>query len=199
MKLNSTVVLMIVLLSMSGCSSLPTRLAPPVAYSNVEELYQAIAIVDCEDIENEYSNHIHTNLCEIQTIEFSDALKDIGIFSEVIIGNSEKAKYKIKLKAKNKRPHQFSIGHNPGILVLSSVIPFWESYTYGYEFELISDGEKYNINTVEEGTFLMWFGSLVINLSSKRGIPGSHYESERVHLRNTILNVIGETAPNKAH
>lgn len=201
MKLNSTIVLTLCVLGVTGCSSLPTRTAPILDISEEEKIYPPIAIVGCEVEKLEYSDSVKSRVCDVQIAEFSEALKDTGIFQEVIIGESEKATYKASIKAVDKRPYQFSIGHNPGILLLSAVIPFWENEIYGYEFKLenIKDGRTYEIDTLEEGTFLMWSGSMLINLSPKRGIPGTHYQTETEYLRNTILNVIGEKAPNNGN
>lgn len=179
-----------------SCASQPTRIAPEIETAGAATSYGTVSIVGCEDYQKKNSLVLD---CDARSNELSEELKSLHLFSQVIIGREKATDYFIRLKPYDRYPYYSRIGHNPGIFILSIIIPFWQTSTYGYDFEIFSKHSKVNIriNTLYEGTDILWSGSLLINLSSKRGIPRSHSMAEKAYLKNTIINALTAKTFNK--
>ncbi len=85
-----------------------------------------------------------------------------------------------------------SLGHNPAVLLLSTVIPFWQKTDYGVELDFTDarSGETYNVSTLYEAHDIYWSGAIFLNLSSDRGLSDSHVKSEHIYLKNSIVNAL---------
>ncbi len=181
-------ILLAALFYLVGCSSMPTRDIPEER-ANPEILQlRSVSIDGCEEYKLDSDYEIG---CNEKMEQLSAMLESTELFSKVEIQNDE-TEYVIKLKPYSRYPYYLSIGHNPGVLLLSSVIPFWESYEYGYDFSISrrAESNEYRVNTLERGTHLMWSVSMLINILPSRGVPGTFYENEIKHLRNTIINTL---------
>jgi len=167
---------------------MPIRNIPEITSSNPVHFLGNVAIVGCENTSENHTNF--ETLCKMQSEKLEYALKETGLFSNIIM-KKEKADYYIFIKNSSATPYYKSISHNPGILLLSLIIPFWENYEYGYDFEIKNkDNKIFKINTLENGTHLMWSVSLLINLHPDRGLPGTFNQNEIQHLKNTIINTV---------
>lgn len=166
---------------------MPTRSIPALKTSEPIAPIGDVTIVGCE----KYQAQEYELDCESKSADLAGMLEGTKLFSRVLKGDHE-ADYLIELKPYSRYPYQFSIGHNPGILLLSIAAPFWESREYGYNFTIsrFDEGKAMQVNTIEQGTFLMWSGSIFINMLPYRGIPGTFHENEVTHLRNTIINTL---------
>jgi len=194
MKYATRICVVFIILCISGCFSFPIRNPPSInnKYENMQ--LGSVAILGCT---NPDKPELHEVLiCDWEVDDFARKLERTQIFEQVIIGKNVKADYSILLLPIFKLPYYGSMFHNPGLLLFSLVIPFWETKKYGDEFIILSkkSGQDFHINNIEEGTDIMWLGSLLINILPDRGF--SDYESETMYLRNSIIKTISENVPN---
>ncbi len=185
--MRTKVTFILLLLQLTGCSSMPIRSVPqPKVMADILPLGD-VSIIGCE----EYQLAEHELDCEARSVTLARMLEKTKLFNKVVIGEP-KADYLVELKPYSRYPYYFGIDHNPGVFLLSAAVPFWESYEYGYDFTIskVSDATVHRINTLETGTHLMWSASILINMLPSRGIPGTFYENEILHLKNTIINTL---------
>ena len=190
--------LIITALTLNACTSMPVRDVPNIDKSLNDISFGTLAIIGCEVAEQETSRFLLG--CADKSQHLAYALERTKLFSDIFVGKSNSADYLITLKPYDRKPYYASIGHNPGILVLSTAIPFWETYSYGYDFTIkhAKTGKEKRVNTLEEGTHLMWSVSMLINILPSRGLPGTHSSNESLHLKNSIINAISNSALNKS-
>ena len=169
-----------------GCSSMPIRNTPQTKPNLALLVLGSVSISGCQSYEQEAELD-----CLARSEALAATLKDTKLFTKITIDTSE-TDWVIALSPNSQNPYYLGLGHNPGILLLSAVIPFWEDYEYGHHFTMIRRGETevHQVNTIENGTHLMWSASMLINLLPSRGIPGTFVNNEVEYLRNTIINTV---------
>lgn len=169
---------------------MPIRSIPDLHHNVDVVVYGSASIIGCEEYKPKYGYEVD---CKYKSVELADALRKTKLFTSVVLEERD-ADYLIELKSYVRYPYYHSIGHNPGIFVLSVAIPFWEEYEYGYDFSIRKRGEPrpVRVNTLAKGTHIMWSGSIVINMFPTRGIPGSFYRNEAEYLKATIVNALRE-------
>jgi hypothetical protein len=83
----------------------------------------------------------------------------------------------------------YGLGHDPISFLFSSVIPFWQTSEYGFQFSIRNNrnAAEYKIDSREKGTLVFWSLAPLFNI-----FPGRIWErrqtDESKDLRNRIIN-----------
>ena len=117
---------------LTSCISVYIRDIPKIINSEELTNLDEASLVGCE----KYELKKYELGCESKMHSLAEALKETQLF-KAISQKNKNARYIITLKPYTRLPYYYSIGHSPGALILSNVIPFWEKDELGYSFSIV--------------------------------------------------------------